>query len=132
MWCLNSRISLERTQKFVRELLEILFRSGNPASIRDNLEYAKVEFEFENLFYAPYETALQYIESGYDPAIMERQHPEMRDAVQLLVNEYEEGKAELQERQKEGKGPSPESVPVQDNASASDDSARVRPDGTNG
>ncbi len=109
----------------VRELMEILFRSGNPTAIRNNLQYARAEFKFGNLFYLPYETAIQYIESGYAPAIMERQHPEMRDAVQLLVNEFEKGKAQLQERQREatgaGKLHAPEPAPAQGNPAPSED-----------
>ena len=34
---------------------------------------------------APYVTALDYLESDRAPAVLERQQPEMREAVQLLV-----------------------------------------------
>ncbi|MEW5804052.1 MAG: hypothetical protein AB1847_18300 [bacterium] len=38
--------------------------------------------------YAPYMIALEYLQSGRDPAVMERQQPEMREAIQLLVDAF--------------------------------------------
>jgi hypothetical protein len=37
--------------------------------------------------------AVEYIKSNKDPAIIERQQPEMREAVQLLVDSYESRRA---------------------------------------
>jgi DNA-binding MarR family transcriptional regulator len=42
-------------------------------------------------FWAPHMVALEYLESDRDPAILERQQPEMREAVQLLVDCYDAG-----------------------------------------
>jgi HEAT repeat protein len=75
----------------VRDLFGVAFRSADLKIINTALESAKKYLNLDEFFYLPYETALEYINSKGDPAIMDRQHPEMRDAVQLLVNLYKKG-----------------------------------------
>lgn len=75
----------------VRYLFRAAFRSAELKVISTALESAKKYLDLDEFFYLPYETALEYIKSTGDPAIMDRQPPEMRDAVQLLVNLYQEG-----------------------------------------
>ncbi len=41
-------------------------------------------------FWRPYEIAAEYLSSERDPAILEQQHPEMREAVLLLVGLFDE------------------------------------------
>ncbi len=75
----------------VRAYFKTAFSSGNLAKVREAIESAKINLKYNDMFFIPYNTALKYLESDRDPAIIERQHPEMRDAVQLLVKVYDEG-----------------------------------------
>lgn len=40
--------------------------------------------------FKPYVKALEYLKAERKPGIMERQQPEMRDAVQLLVDAFDQ------------------------------------------
>ncbi len=75
----------------VRAYFKTAFSSANLAKVREAIESAKINLKYNDMFFIPYNTALKYLESDRDPAIIERQHPEMRDAVQLLVKVYDEG-----------------------------------------
>jgi len=75
----------------VRAYFKSAFSSAKLAKVREAIESAKINLKYNDVFFIPYNTALKYLESGRDPAIIERQHPEMRDAVQLLVKVYDEG-----------------------------------------
>jgi len=75
----------------VRAYFKTAFSSGKLAKVREAIESAKINLKYNDMFFIPYNTALKYLESDRDPAIIERQHPEMRDAVQLLVKVYDEG-----------------------------------------
>ncbi|NIM18596.1 MAG: hypothetical protein GTO45_42010 [Candidatus Aminicenantes bacterium] len=71
-----------------RQLFRAAFRTGDLKIIPRALERAKEYLNLDEFFYLPYEIAYEYIKSDCDPAIIDRQHPEMRDAVQLLVDLY--------------------------------------------
>ena len=79
------------SRSVVRALIKAAFGSSNIANIRVAIESAKVNSKYDDTFFAPYNIALEYLESDRDPAVIERQHPEMRDAVQLLTALYDEG-----------------------------------------
>ncbi|MCP5047067.1 MAG: MarR family transcriptional regulator [bacterium] len=77
--------------KALRDLLDSTFRSGDLEMIKASIENAKKGFKNGEEIFKPYTVALNYIKSNQDPAIMERQHPEMREAAQLLVNSFASG-----------------------------------------
>jgi len=79
------------SRSVVRAFIKAAFGSSNIAKIRVAIESAKVNLKYDDTFFAPYNIALEYLESDRDPAVIERQHPEMRDAVQLLTALYDEG-----------------------------------------
>ena len=82
--------------EFARYLLRSAFRSGNPALIRDAVEIAVNALGDGEAIFAPHLTALAYIESDRDPAILERQQPEMREAAMLLAGLFDESQSESQ------------------------------------
>jgi len=76
--------------RIVHECLQKCFRNGNLDSAKTIMESVKniVPEEQEALLY-PYIKAIEYIESG-DEMILKRQHPEMREAILLLVQNFNE------------------------------------------
>jgi DNA polymerase III delta prime subunit len=72
----------------VRGLLGSAFRSGDVEMIEVSIEHVEKGFENGEEIFKPYIIALEYIKSNHDPAIIERQQPEMREAVQLLVDSF--------------------------------------------
>ncbi len=66
-------------------LLRSGFFSGNRELLREMIEAAHARLADADLICAPYVAALDYLESDRAPAVLERQQPEMREAVQLLV-----------------------------------------------
>jgi len=78
-----------------RSMFRAAFRSANVKIIDSALESAKKYLDLSDFFYLPYDIAFEYIKSNANPAILDRQHPEMRDAVQLLINLYRQGPAQL-------------------------------------
>ncbi len=87
----------KRVEIVIRALLRSAFRSANLEMVRKTINIVTAHFNNTEAFYAPYVAALEYIQSDKDPAVLERQHPEMRDAIQLLVNIFDEGYTNLQE-----------------------------------
>ncbi|MCI0698798.1 ATP-binding protein [candidate division KSB1 bacterium] len=87
----------ERVEVAIRTLLRSAFRSANLEMIRKTINIVAAHFSDAEAFYAPYVTTLEYIQSDRDPAILERQHPEMRDAIQLLVDIFDESCTHLQQ-----------------------------------
>jgi hypothetical protein len=85
----------ERAVSVVRMLLRSAFRSANLEMIRDAIDVVASRLSDSEALCAPYVAALEYLQSGRDPAVMERQHPEMREAVQLLVDVFDEGRAHV-------------------------------------
>ena len=88
---LREIIPKQFSRSVVRAFIKAAFGSSNIAKIRVAIESAKVNSKHDDTFFAPYNIALEYLESDRDPAVIERQHPEMRDAVQLLTALYDEG-----------------------------------------
>ena len=79
---------LYRIVQAIRKLLFSAFRSNDIEMINASIESAKKGFENGEETFSPYIIALEYIKSNFDPAIIERQQPEMREAVQLLVDSF--------------------------------------------
>jgi HEAT repeat protein len=84
---------LDRDAPLVRMLLRSAFRSANLEMVRDSIQIVMSRLSNAEALCAPYVVALEYLQSNRDPAIMERQHPEMREAMQLLVDAFDEGRA---------------------------------------
>jgi HEAT repeat protein len=77
-----------------RSMFKAAFRSAELKIIGAVLANAKKYLALDAYFYLPYEIAFEYIKSNADPAILDRQHPEMRDAVQLLIDLHRQGPAQ--------------------------------------
>jgi DNA-binding MarR family transcriptional regulator len=87
----------DHVEASIRAVLRSAFRSANLEIIRNTITtIVAAKFSDTEAFYAPYVAALEYIQSDKNPAVLERQHPEMRDAIQLLVNIFDEGSTQLQ------------------------------------
>lgn len=71
-------------------LLRSAFRSRDAMLIRQSLEVTTCRFSNGDRIFAPHFLALEFVDSDRDPAILERQQPEMREAAMLLVNLYDE------------------------------------------
>ena len=85
--------SQEQLISVVRVSLRSAFATANLDIIRGAINTVIPHLNNAETVCAPYGVALEYLQSDRDPAIMERQHPEMRDAVQLLVDAFDEGQA---------------------------------------
>jgi DNA-binding MarR family transcriptional regulator len=68
-----------------RVLLRSAFRSNDLATIRNNFELVTSELGDSGGMWVPYDAALRYLESNRDPAVLDQQNPEMREAIELLV-----------------------------------------------
>jgi len=86
----------KRVEVIIRTLLRSAFRSANLEMVGKTINIVMTHFNDAKAFYAPYAAALEYIQSDKNPAVLERQHPEMRDAIQLLVNIFDEGHTHFQ------------------------------------
>ncbi|MCK4766171.1 MAG: HEAT repeat domain-containing protein [Candidatus Aminicenantes bacterium] len=75
--------------KAIRELLDSAFRWGDVDTISASVEHAKKGFKKGPEIFKPYIVALDYITSNRDPAVLERQQPEMREAAQLLIHTFD-------------------------------------------
>ncbi len=76
--------------KASRELLDSAFRSGQEAIIEAAVNQVLEDYKNGADIFEPYVLALAYIKSGRDPGFIERQHPEMRDAIRLLVQSFDQ------------------------------------------
>jgi HEAT repeat protein/DNA-binding MarR family transcriptional regulator len=76
--------------KAVRNLLDSAFLWGNIETIGRAVDGAVNGFENGGEIFGPYVVALKYLKARRDPALMERQQPEMREAVQLLVDAFDQ------------------------------------------
>ena len=85
----------ELLESAVQMLLRSVFRSANLGLIHDTIETVTSHLDDAEELCAPYVAALRYLQSDRDPAVMERQHPEMREAVQLLVESFDKGLAQI-------------------------------------
>ena len=84
------QLGLSNFQQVLQILLRALFRAIDLDSIRDSL-FQVEEVSSHRDLWRPYEIAYEYLSSDRDPAILEQQQPEMREAVLLLVGLFEEG-----------------------------------------
>ena len=84
---------LERNR---RAFLQGAFRTSDLGLIDNAINNLMKVCDFEYVFFSPYLIARDYLVMERDPAILERQHPEMRDAVMKLVNVFD-GKVEADE-----------------------------------
>ena len=81
----------ERLESVLRMLLQSAFRSGNLEIVHDSINVVMSRWSNAEVFCAPYSVALEYLESNRNPAVIERQQLEMREAVQLLVDVFDKG-----------------------------------------
>ncbi|MGA1875423.1 MAG: hypothetical protein ACMUIA_07435 [bacterium] len=75
---------------FILSLLQSAFRSIDLNIIREAIQAVLSRLSDAEALCAPHITALEYLESDRDPAVLERQQPEMREAAQLLVDVFDE------------------------------------------
>jgi len=73
-----------------RQFLHSAFRSADVELIRQSIDIVLRRIEDGSEVFAPHVTALKYLDSDRDPAVLERQHPEMREAAQLLIDLFDE------------------------------------------
>jgi len=67
-----------------RSLLQSAFRSG-AAVAGEMLDLVESRLPDPGGLWDPYVAALEYLRSDRNPAVLERQQPEMREAIELLV-----------------------------------------------
>ncbi len=79
--------------EILRGLLQAIFGSGDLDLIQRGVELLVREIDAPQAFWLPYEITVKHLVSDSDPAVLERQQPEMREAVELLVGAFEEGAA---------------------------------------
>ena len=72
-------------------LLRSAFRAGGIAAIRSAVACVEQRLPDGPSLCAPHRTALDYLDADRDPAILDRQHPEMRDAVEMLIEAFDQG-----------------------------------------
>ena len=73
-----------------RQFLHSAFMSADIGLIRQSIDIVLRRIEDGSEVFAPHVTALKYLDSDRDPAVLERQHPEMREAAQLLIDLFDE------------------------------------------
>lgn len=71
------------------ELFKFTFRTGEQNLIADLLTSAKAKQGIDVKLLKPYEIASEYLQANRDQGIIDRQQPEMREAVMLLVNLFD-------------------------------------------
>jgi len=85
------------TNIIIRNFLRSAFSAQNQKRVREIITSAKAYLDLPGQFYLPYDIALEYLESEEAPIILERQQPEMREAVLMLVELYERGQINSEE-----------------------------------
>ena len=73
-----------RLESFLRSCL----RSGDLQTLEELLAAIDQKLPDSNLYFLPYRVASDFLGRGRDPAVLERQHPEMREAALLIVEEF--------------------------------------------
>jgi DNA-binding transcriptional ArsR family regulator len=71
-------------------LLRSAFRSGNLEMARAVVDGVASSLPDGEALCAPHQVALAYLDADRDPAILERQHPEVREAVYMLVYAFDQ------------------------------------------
>jgi len=84
------RIPRNIINRIIRNFLRSAFSAQNLKVVREIITSAKAHLDLPDQFYAPYDIALEYLESEEAPVILERQHPEMREAVLMLVDLFKQ------------------------------------------
>lgn len=75
------------------QFLRSAFCTGRASLVRDVLEETERHFEDAEARFLPHRIALEYLESGRDEVVLVRQHPEVREAVRLLLDDFDAGAA---------------------------------------
>ena len=91
------RVSRKIIKRIIRNFLRSAFSDQNLKSIREIITSAKAHLDLPDQFYLPYDIALEFLESEEAPVILERQHPEMREAVLMLVDLFKQGEMNTEE-----------------------------------
>ncbi|MCI0487050.1 MAG: AAA family ATPase [Blastocatellia bacterium] len=92
-----AHLPYDEAVEIARTLLRSAFRAANLNIVRGVLGAVTSHLSSEEILWAPYMIAAEYLQSERDPAILNRQHPEMREAVQLLVDAFDNHSAETDE-----------------------------------
>ncbi len=74
----------------LRTFLQSVFRSADLGMIGNAIDIVWSRLPSVESWCQPYTVAFDYLQSDRRPAVLERQHPEMREAVQLLVDLFDE------------------------------------------
>jgi HEAT repeat protein len=74
-----------RLESFLRSCLW----SGDLPTLEALLAAIDQKLPSSNLFFLPYRVASEFLGRGRDPAVLERQHPEMREAALLVIEEFD-------------------------------------------
>lgn len=82
-------ISRERLESILQMLLQSTFRYSDIKIVHNALDIVMSRIEGTENLCAPYKIALEYLESNKDPAILENQHLEMRDAANVLIDLFD-------------------------------------------
>ena len=85
------RVSGKIMKRIIRNFLRSAFSAQNLENVSEILTSSKKHLDLPGQFYFPYDIALEYLDSEKEPIILERQHPEMREAVLMLVDLYKRG-----------------------------------------
>jgi hypothetical protein len=70
-------------------VLAAAFRSQDLNVVRGAIRAIESRWQDGAALYAPHAIALNFLESGRSPEILERQQPEMREAVEMLVRAFD-------------------------------------------
>ena len=74
----------------IESLLRSCLRAGNLQVVQELLTEISERLPDSSAFCLPYVVAADYLRSNGDPAVLERQQPEMREAAQLVIDAFEE------------------------------------------
>ncbi len=83
--------SRQQLESIIRILVRSAFRSANLEMIAEVIHVLTSILSDSDVICTPYLAAHEYLKSDRNPAILERQHPEMREAIQLLVELFDKG-----------------------------------------
>ena len=75
----------------MQTLLRSSFWTGNLKVIHKVINEVRHLISNADALCAPYMAAYEYLNSKRDPAVLERQQPEMLEAIQLLVDNFDQG-----------------------------------------
>ena len=84
------RVPEDLLNALIESLLRSCLRSRNLELLEEILTGISRRLPDSSVFCLPYKIAAEYLKSGRNPAVLERQHPEMREAAQLVIEAFEE------------------------------------------